>query len=80
MKKVAVGLLIAFLCSFSFAGKITYACGCTVKVDGGTNNMTSNEKCPKCSHNAGAQEKCEQFFNAGTGANIYNPICLPESN
>lgn len=80
MKKVAVGLLVAFLCSFSFAGTITYACGHTASVEGGTRNMKSNEKCPKCSHNAGAQEKCEQFLNAGTEAKIYNPICPPESN
>lgn len=72
MKKVAVGLLVAFLCSFSFAGTITYACGHTASVEGGTRNMKSNEKCSACIK----EGICQQLENStNLSVSEYKSIC-----
>lgn len=79
MKKVAVGLLVAFLCSFSFAGTqyIEYACGC--REDAGTIQgrdrvINLSSKCADCSSKETKKEVCIQFYGDAT-AEKYLEVC-----
>lgn len=79
MKKVAVGLLVAFLCSFSFAGTqyIKYACGCTEDagyINGRDKVINSSSKCADCSRKETKKEVCTQFYGEGT-AEKYLEVC-----
>lgn len=79
MKKVAVGLLVAFLCSFSFAGTqyIEYACGCKENagtIKGRDKVINSNSKCADCSRKETKEEVCIQFYGEGT-AEKYLEVC-----
>lgn len=83
MKKVAVGLLVAFLCSFSFAGTqyIKYACGCMIEngeCRGNKDQITTEAgKCPSCQRN---EDMCNSLWEEGKDKKTYDEFCLPNSN
>lgn len=88
MKKVAVGLLVAFLCSFSFAGTqyIKYACGCMIEngTCRGNKDQIATEagKCPSCQRN---EDMCNSLWenadrNDEGAKKVYDEYCLPNSN